>query len=293
MFDIPVPGIHLAHGAWSSGKHETCIKYHQWKPLVRGYLASISFADAQVGKLLDALDYGVNADNTWIIFLSDHGWHLGEKEHWGKHTPWRNSTRVPFIIVPPKGKTVGDFKPGTKSDKPVNLLDIYPTLVDIAGLPEKEGLSGKSLLPLIENIESEWDEATVTTIAHGNQAIHTKKWSYIHYYDDSEELYDITKDPEEWENLANLPEYREIMDRLKKYIPEDRYKQFARYGKWKACVLNSGELELYYIDDGVGISEQTNVAGSNKKVVSFITDYLKRNCINDKYVNIPYFKETD
>ena len=286
MFDIPVPGIELAHGAWSSGKHETAIKYHQWKPLVRGYLAAISFADAQVGKLLDALDYGVNANNTWIIFLSDHGWHLGEKEHWGKHTPWRNSTRVPFIIVPPKGKTIGDFTPGTKCDKPVNLLDVYPTLVDIADLPAKANLSGKSLLPLIANIDSDWEEATVTTIAHGNHAIHTEKWSYIHYYDGSEELYDITEDPEEWENLANLQENRGIMDKLKEYIPKDRYKQFARYGHWKACILNSGELELYDVHNGAGISEQTNVAASNKKIVEYITDYLRVNSITDTYVNI-------
>ena len=290
MFDIPVPGIELAHGAWSSGKHETCIKYQQWKPLVRGYLAAISFADAQVGKLLDALDYGVNAGNTWIVFLSDHGWHLGEKEHWGKHTPWRNSTRVPFIIVPPKGKVMGDFIPGTKCDEPVNLLDIYPTLVDVANLPEKSELEGKSLLPLITDSETEWDEATVTTIAHGNHAIHTKNWSYIHYYDDSEELYDVTKDPEEWENLANLPEYRGVIDKLKEYIPRDRYKQFARYGHWKACILNSGKLELYNVHEGEGISEQFNVEVSNFKIVDYIKKYLKNNHIDDTYVNIPELK---
>ena len=287
MLDIPNPGIALAHGAWSSGKHETCLEYDQWKPLVRGYLAAISFADAQVGKLLDALDKGENGDNTWIVFLSDHGWHLGEKEHWGKHTPWRNSTRVPLIIIPPKGKSIEDFKPGTTCDAPVNLLDIYPTLIDIADLPEKRELSGKSLLPLIANPDTDWDEATVITIAHGNHAIHTKEWSYIHYYDGSEELYNTMEDPEEWENLANLPEFGSIIKKLKKHIPKDRYKQFVRYGYWKACVLNSGEVELFNVQDGEGIAEQINEAGSNPKIVEYIADYLLNNRITDSYVNIP------
>lgn len=132
------------------------------------------------------------------------------------------------------------------------------------------------------------DDATVTTIAHGNHAIHTKEWSYIHYYDGSEELYNIMEDPEEWENLANLPEFEGIIEKLKKYIPKDRYKQFVRYGNWKACVLNSGEVELYNVQDGLGISEQTNVADSNKEIVEYIADYLEKNCITDPYVKISF-----
>ena len=211
---------------------------------------------------------------------------MGEKEHWGKHTPWRNSTQVPFIIVPPKGKSIGDFKPGTKCNQPVNLLDIYPTLVEMANLPKKEGLSGKSLLPLIENPNSEWDEATVTTIAHGNHAIHTKTWSYIHYYDGSEELYNIKNDPEEWVNLAGQQEHKALIEKLKKHIPEDHYKQYIRYGNWKACILHSGEMELYKIDGGVGISEQENVAGLNFDVVNFIQDYLIKNAVSDTFLSL-------
>lgn len=286
MFDVPIPGINLAHGAWSSGKHETCVKYNQWKPLIRGYLAAISFADAQVGKLVDALDYGQNAENTWIVLFSDHGWHLGEKEHWGKHTPWRNSTRVPFIIVPPLGKTMEDFKPGTRCNQPVNLVDIYPTLVEMANLPQKEGLSGKSLIPLIKNPNTDWDEATVTTIAHGNHAIHTEKWSYIHYYDGSEELYNIEDDPEEWVNLANVSDHKPLIEKLKKFIPKDRYKQFVRYNNWKACILHSGELELYEVTEGAGIAEQVNVAESNSDVVHFIQDYVKNNNVAATFYNI-------
>jgi len=291
LFDVPYVGVQFAHAAWTSGKHETCIKYNQWKPLVRGYLAAISFADAQIGKLVDALDYGVNTENTWIVLFSDHGWHLGEKEHWGKHTPWRNSTRVPFIIVPPKGKSIGDFKPGTKCNQPVNLVDIYPTLVEIARLPKKEDLAGKSLLPLIKNPNSKWDEATVTTIAHGNHVIHTTNWSYIHYFDGTEELYDIKNDPEEWVNLAGKTKYRPFMDKLKKYIPEDRYIRFVRYGKWKFCMLKTGEVELYNIAEGSGISEQDNVANLNPDVVSFIQEYLKNNTVSDIFFNIE--KELD
>ena len=284
--DVPVPGVHLAHGAWTSGKHETCLKYEQWKPMVRGYLAAISFADAQVGKLVDALDCSENAENTWIVLFSDHGWHLGEKEHWGKHTPWRNSTRVPFIIIPPKGMSTGDFKPAAECNQPVNLVDIYPTLVEMANLPKKEGLSGKSLLPLIENPNAKWDEATVTTIAHGNHAIHTKTWSYIHYYDGSEELYNIEDDPEEWVNLAKQPQHKALIEKLKKYIPEDRYKQYVRYGNWKACILHSGKMELYKMDGGSGISEQENVADTNTDVLSYIQGYLRKNNVSDTFFNL-------
>ncbi|TKG90750.1 DUF4976 domain-containing protein [Puteibacter caeruleilacunae] len=286
MFDIPYSGVQLAHGAWTSGKHETCIKHDQWKPLVRGYLAAISFADAQIGKLVDALDYGPNGRNTWIVLFSDHGWHLGEKEHWGKHTPWRNSTRVPFIIVPPKGKSVADFNTVKACDQPVNLLDIFPTLIDISGVPAKNDLAGKSLLPLLKNPETSWDEATVTTIAHGNHVVHTREWSYIHYFDGSEELYNIKDDPEEWRNLANKPAYQSLKDRLKKYLPNDRYVQFVRYGKWKLCKLKSGDIELYHIAEGTGISEQNDVSNQNKKIVDFMLSYLKKNKINEKFYNI-------
>ena len=114
-----------------SGCHSTVLKHKQWREAVHGYLACVSFADAQVGRLMKTLDASKHADNTFVVLWSDHGWHLGEKEHWGKHTPWEPSTRVPLILVPPKG---WKFEAGAKVDAPVSLLDLYPTLVEVAGV---------------------------------------------------------------------------------------------------------------------------------------------------------------
>src|SRR5262245_66508918 len=99
-------------------------------------LACVSFVDAQVGRLLDALDRGPHADNTVIVFWGDHGWHLGEKQHWGKWTGWERATRVPLVIVPAKGSRER-FKAGEVCRQPVGLIDLYPTLLDLCALPAK------------------------------------------------------------------------------------------------------------------------------------------------------------
>jgi arylsulfatase A-like enzyme len=186
----------------------------RWREGVRAYLASISYADAMLGELLDALEQSGRADNTIIVLWSDHGWHLGEKERWRKQTLWRESTRVPFIVVAP-----GVTKAGSKTAATVSLLDIYPTLVELAGLDIPAHPEGVSLVPLIENPATEWNHAAISTSGFGNHAVSTDRYRYIQYSDDTEELYDLDSDPNEWHNLADDPILDEIKQGLVALLP--------------------------------------------------------------------------
>jgi arylsulfatase A-like enzyme len=285
--DIPQPGRDFAHAAWSAGTHKTVVEHNQWHEGVRAYLATITFADAQVGKVLDALYDGPHADNTWIILWSDHGWSLGQKEHWGKHEPWKASVKVPFIIVPPINDTPEGFMQGSPCPAPVSLIDIYPTLIEICGLPTIENLEGQSLLPLVKNPLIKWNEAVVTSVGRGSHSVFTKQWRYIHYFDGSEELYNLKNDPEEWTNLAGDPEFKDVIKAMAGHIPIDEsYKQFIRWGKWKAAVPVSGEVDLYDIHETFGISEHNNVAENNPGILKTITKYLSDNGIEQRHVLI-------
>ena len=165
--------------------HEWGVASGQWKEAVQAYLASISFADAMVGQLLDALDRSGRADNTIIVLWSDHGWHLGEKLRWRKLTIWEESTRVPFIVVVP-----GVTTPGSKSDRAVSLMDIYPTLTELAGLETPGHVEGTSLVPLIIDQDAPWEHVALSTFGYMNHAVRSDRYRYIRYYDGSEELYD-------------------------------------------------------------------------------------------------------
>jgi arylsulfatase A-like enzyme len=286
--DVPQPGIDFAHAAWSAGTHKTVVAHDKWHEGVLAYLATITFVDAQVGKVLDALDRSPHSDNTWIILWSDHGWSLGQKEHWGKHEPWQASVKVPFIIVPPKNYSGDGLLRGSSCPAPVSLLDIYPTLIEICGLPAKENLEGQSLIPLVESPDSKWNEAVVTSVGRGSHSVFTKQWRYIHYFDGSEELYNLKEDPEEWANLALDPQYDEIKQDLASHIPLDgNYKQFVRWGRWKAAIPDSGDIELFDIQETFGIAEQNNVAEANPEVIDSIVKYLDENSMEQRHVLIP------
>jgi len=185
----------------------------QWRPLVRSYLASISFADAMLGRILDALEASGAAENTVICLWSDHGWHLGEKGITGKNTLWEPSTRVPLIFAGP------GVAAGTKCGRPAELLDVYPTLVDLCGLPPREGLEGLSLVPQLKDASAPRDHPAITTHGPGNHGLRTERWRYIRYADGSEELYDLAADPEEWANLANHPKHADAKRDLAKWLP--------------------------------------------------------------------------
>ena len=288
LYDVPKPGRELATRPWTSGTHRTVATHGAWREAVRAYLATVSFVDSLVGRLLDALDQSVHADNTWIVLWSDHGWSLGEKEHWGKHVPWRESVRMPLMIVPPKNAMPSGFRPGSRCDASVSLLDLYPTLLAACSLPNRKEVEGKSLLPLVDDLSAKWDEAVVTTVGRGTHSVATNRWRYIHYFDGSEELYDLQNDPREWFNIAKDARHTALKRKLANHITEDeRVKQFVRLGRWKCVIPVDGEPMLFDYQGEFGISEQNNVAADHRAVVERIRDYLKKNRINQRRVTIP------
>ncbi len=209
--DVPAAGVAMArHGS----DHKKIVNTGRWKEAVRAYLATTTFVDAQLGRVLDALEQSPYKDNTIIVLWTDHGWHLGEKEHWKKFTLWEESTRSQMLWVVP-----GLTKPGSTCQRTVDFMDIYPTLCELAGLPLPEHLEGRSLCPLLENPDADWPWPAITTHEFGNHAVRTEQWRYIRYEDGSEELYDHEQDPNEWENLAGDPQYNTIKEELKKWLP--------------------------------------------------------------------------
>ena len=190
-------------------------KEGQWKRAVQGYLASIHYADAMLGRVLDTLEASDHKDNTILVLWSDHGWHLGEKQHWQKFTAWRACTRVPLMIRAPKSK------PGI-CNHPVCLTSLFPTLLDLAGLPAEEKHDHPSLKPLLENPKANWPHVAITHLDRPeNYSISDVRWRYIHYQGGDEELYDVENDRYEWNNLANSPEHRVVLDKYRALRPKD------------------------------------------------------------------------
>ncbi len=193
---------------------EWMLQEKRWEKSVQAYLASVTFVDHYVGVVLDALEASDYADNTIIVFFSDHGYHLGTKGIWAKHTLWEESTRIPMIIRRP-----GDTEP-RRTHKPVNHMDIYPTVLALADLPPNPENEGQNLVPLLDDPEADGYHGSVTTHAYGNHSVRTERWRYIRYEDGSEELYDHWSDPNEWTNLAGIDHYADIIEKLAKYLPD-------------------------------------------------------------------------
>ena len=185
----------------------------QWRNLVRSYLASTSFVDAQVGRLLDALDEAGLADKTIIVLWGDHGWHLGEKGITGKNSLWDRGTRVPLIFSGP------GIQPGGRCNQPAELLDIYPTLIELCGLSPRSDLEGLSLVPQIQDSNARRISPAITTHNQENHGIRSERWRYIRYADQTEELYDMENDPQEWNNLAANPAYATTISEHRRWIP--------------------------------------------------------------------------
>ncbi len=220
LADIPPAGIKMAK---PDGDHKEILESGRWKEAVQAYLAAISFTDGQIGRLLDALDKSPERDNTIIVLWGDHGWHLGEKQHWRKFSLWEEATRAPLIWVVP-----GLTKPGTATDRTVDFMSIYPTLTDLAGIPTPSHVEGKSLRPLLTDPKAEWTQPAVTTFGFNNHAGRTEGWRYIRYANGDEELYDETADPKEWTNLATRPEHATKKAELAKLLPTQNAKEVAR-----------------------------------------------------------------
>jgi arylsulfatase A-like enzyme len=237
-----------------------------------------------------ALEDSPHADNTLVVMWSDHGWHLGEKEHWGKATGWYRSTRIPFVIVPPKTNAPEGFVPDSASPRPVNLLDLAPTIADFTGVPLRKEWQGKSLLPLVADPDREWQSWTLTTFGRGDHTITTERWQYLHYFDGSAELYDIQRDPNEFNNLANDPAYAAVTERLRSFVPEEpQWKYFVRHQNFKAVVPSDGSpLMLYDMAYRNQVNEQDDVAKDYPHVVTKIEQWLKEEKPTGKYLTMAY-----
>lgn len=212
LADLPPVARQFALNQYS--RHDLLVSTGNWRFAVQAYLAAITFADARVGRLLDAFDKSPHRDNTVVVLWSDHGYHLGEKWRWHKQALWRRATHVPFLMVAP-----GLTRPATRCAEPADLTAVYPTLVDVAGLPAKEGLDGQSLRPLIENPSVTLGRTALSTYLRGNHAVTGRRWRCIRYHDGSEELYGRLKDPQEWVNLARRAGYAQHKQELAGCLP--------------------------------------------------------------------------
>ncbi|MEQ8209901.1 MAG: sulfatase [Lacipirellulaceae bacterium] len=182
---------------------------------IHGYLACISYADAMLGRLLDSIESGPNAQNTIVVLWSDHGYHHGEKFDWGKHTLWERTSNVPLIWAGP------GMSRGATVDATVSLVDMFPTLTELCTAKDELGRDGVSLVPALQNPSSADDRNVVVPGMKPHEyAVVNQRWRYIRYADETEELYEIRKDPNEWDNLAALSEYKGVMKKLRKVGPQ-------------------------------------------------------------------------
>ena len=226
LCDVPPIGRRWAR---RHGDHARLTDHRLWKRAVRAYMACTTFSDACVGRVVDALDASGRGRDTVVVLLGDHGWHLGEKLHWRKFTLWEEATRNPLLVVAP-----GVARPGGRCARPVSLLDVYPTLTELCGLPARPGLEGESLVPLLRDPDGPRATPALTTYGRGNHSVRSEQWRYIRYCDGTEELYDHAGDAREWHNLAWDPRYDAEKQELARWLPEVSAPQ-APGGKRRRC----------------------------------------------------------
>lgn len=191
------------------------IENKQWRKIVHAYLACVSFADHHVGRVLNALEKSPHRDNTIVVLWSDHGYHMGEKNTFQKQSLWARSSHVPLVIA-----GLGKRKKTERCDRIVSLLDLYPTLVDLCGLPPNPSNQGRSLVPLLNDPKLDWPHPAVVGWKEGSFALQTERYRYIRYGDGSEELYDHVADPNEWKNLAGDTSVAAVKARLAKQLKQ-------------------------------------------------------------------------
>lgn len=202
-------------------------KKGSYQDFIRAYAACAAFADAQIGRVLDALDKSPRRDNTIVVLWSDHGFHLGEKDHIEKFALWEKSNHIPFVVVAP-----GVTKPGSRCKRPVDMTVLYPTLLELAGLSADMKCEGQSVVPLLRDPESKWERPALMTYMRGNHAVRSDRWRYIRYADGSEELYDHASvpgsndaDSREWKNLASEKQHADVIAQHRKWLPTKEAKQ--------------------------------------------------------------------
>lgn len=220
LSDVPPAGVKMAG---PQGDHRAILESGRWKEAVQGYLAAISYCDAMIGRLMDAFDRSPERDNTIIVFWGDHGWHLGEKQHWRKFALWEEATRAPLIWVAP-----GVTKANTVCDRTVDFMSIYPTLTDLCGIPTPKHVEGRSIRALLADPKANWDAPALTTYRFRNHAVRDAGWRYIRYANGDEELYDEQADPYEWVNLAKDPKFAAKKAELAKFLPASNHPDLTR-----------------------------------------------------------------
>lgn len=213
--DLSDYAIALTNDKHVSPLHSWVQSAGQWEHAVQAYLASIAFADHCLGQVLDALDESPHWDNTIVVLFADHGFHLGEKQRWAKRTIWEDGTRVPLAIVAP------GYNGKQRVEQPAQLLDIFPTLLDLAGLPQDNRQEGHSLKPLMLNPSADWSHVAISSFGKGNYAVRSRHFRYIRYADQSEELYDHRTDPHEWTNLAMNQEMESVVEEHRQRLPKN------------------------------------------------------------------------
>jgi arylsulfatase A-like enzyme len=240
--DVPPAGKAIARN-----RYFPHINWHgQWRAGVQGYLASIHFADAMLGRVLDALEKSPRRDNTIVVLWGDHGWHLGEKEHWQKFTGWRVCTRVPFFVAVPPGcpGLPAGTTPG-RCDKPVSTFDTFRTLLALTGVADRPDapVEGHDLTPLLRDPDADWQHHAITQLARPDEfAVSGGRFRYIRYHDGGEELYDITTDPYEHINLATNTEHTATLEAMRLLGPKDP--QPLMSAQSTAALKNAVDLEL-------------------------------------------------
>jgi iduronate 2-sulfatase len=217
LTDIPEIGLML-NDLPMMPSTEWAIKNNEWANIVQAYLACVSFVDNQVGEVLKALENSKYADNTIVVMWSDHGYRLGEKGTFAKHCLWEEATNAPLMFAGP-GISEGEI-----IDQPVEMLSIYPTLLELCGLPDYDRNEGRSLANLMKGSSEDADAVAITTFGMNNHSVRSGQYRYIQYEDGSEELYDRKVDPNEWENLASHENYTELKNVLKPRLPSKNVK---------------------------------------------------------------------
>lgn len=207
--DIPEYGRQLVSVDWDKQVNDRGLV----KEAIRGYLASVTFSDAQMGRVLKALDESPHRENTIVVLISDHGFHLGEKQQWSKGTLWEEATDSVMMWRVP-----GVTQPNQVCTRPVSLLDIYPTLADLIGIDKPDHLDGHSLLPLLRDVRAPRSQPAIT-VYDGHMAVRTETARFIQYWDGTTELYDRTSDPHEWVNQADNPSLADLKAAMVSYLP--------------------------------------------------------------------------
>ena len=221
----------------------------EWKKIIQAYLACMSYVDYELGRVLDALERSKYADNTIVVLWSDHGYRLGEKGTFAKHALWETATKAPLIFAAP------NLPKGKKIKAPVEMLSIYPTLLELSGLPAYKRNEGNSLVAMMENDEGLNEARAITTYGMNNHAIKTNGYRYIQYEDGTEEFYNHSLDSNEWYNEANNPKYKSEIEALKALLPKVN-------SKW--------DSESNYTFQPYFVEQKTRVNGEENKPVDVI-----------------------